>query len=492
MLRMDRVHVIRHAVLIQGRSVRSVARELGVSRNTVRRYLEESEPVRVEQEARPRPVYQAVQGRLHELLEEWAQRTTRKQRITGTRLQGQLVKEGHPVGTTLVRQCLREWRRKRQEVYVPLVHRPGEEGQVDFFEVTAEVAGVREPAWMFLMHSMYSERDFGWVYERADQLSFLDGHVRGFGHFGAVFQRLIYDNLSSAVKKVVMPERELTERFRALASHYLFEPCFARPGEGHDKGGVEGRGRGVRLQHLVPVPRGETLRGISEQLLRDLDEQAETKRDLQGRSVKERFAEELSRMRPLPEAPFDPRKVILVTASRMAKVQVEGAAYSVPSRWAGLEVTAHVGVEDVRFVCRGEEVVRPRQRFGGKCIRYRDYLPELRRKPQAVRQVAPELVEELGEPFGRLWRFLEASHGPREAARVLARVVGAMEDHGEEAVREALVAALDADRADLLALACRLTRRGPVQVAVPAALAGYEVESARAADYDVLLMGGEA
>lgn len=197
-------------------------------------------------------------------------------------------------------------------------------------------------------------------------------------------------------------------------------------------------------------------------------------------------------MRPLPEVPFDARKVILVTASGMSKVRVEGAAYSLPSRWARLEVTAHVGVEEVRFVCRGEEVVRPRQRFGGKCIRYRDYLPELRKKPQAVRQVAPELVEELGEPFGRLWKLLEASHGPREGARVLAKVLGAVEDHGEEAVREALVAALEADRADLLALAGRLTRPGPATVAVPAALAGYEVESARAGDYDALLVGGEA
>ena len=46
MLRMDQVHVIRHKVLIEGQSIRRVAREMGLSRLTVRKYLESSEPVR--------------------------------------------------------------------------------------------------------------------------------------------------------------------------------------------------------------------------------------------------------------------------------------------------------------------------------------------------------------------------------------------------------------------------------------------------------------
>jgi len=69
----------------------------------------------------------------------------------------------------------------------------------------------------------------------------------------------VYDNLRAAVRKIVGGERQLTKRFEALVSHYLFEPCFARVGEGHDKGGVESRGKAIRLQHLAPVPRGKDL-----------------------------------------------------------------------------------------------------------------------------------------------------------------------------------------------------------------------------------------
>jgi len=57
---MDQVYVIRHKVMVEGRSIRSVARELGVSRNTVAWYLRLSEPVRKESVPRPRPVMEKV------------------------------------------------------------------------------------------------------------------------------------------------------------------------------------------------------------------------------------------------------------------------------------------------------------------------------------------------------------------------------------------------------------------------------------------------
>jgi transposase len=126
MLGMSQVHVIRHKVLVEGQGTRSVAKQLGVSRNTVRKYLRVSVPVRVEAPRR-RPVFELVRGRIDELLEEWASRTTAKQRITGSRLCQELRGEGYEVGVTTVRGYLREKRRQSAEVFIPLVHRAGEE-----------------------------------------------------------------------------------------------------------------------------------------------------------------------------------------------------------------------------------------------------------------------------------------------------------------------------------------------------------------------------
>ena len=102
----------------------------------------------------------------------WGRRTTPKQRITGTLVHQQLLREGHQVGSTTVRAYLAEQRRARQEVYLPLVWRAGDGAQVDFFEVTVEVAGERLKAWLFVLRLMYSGRDFGWLYERCNQVAF--------------------------------------------------------------------------------------------------------------------------------------------------------------------------------------------------------------------------------------------------------------------------------------------------------------------------------
>lgn len=475
---MDQVHVIRYQVLEEGRSQRSVAREHGISRNTVRKYLEQTEPRRVESKPRRRFVMERVAPRLEELLEAWSRRTTAKQRLTATRLHRQLIEEGHEVGVTTVRAYVREWRRRRQETYIPLVHRPGDEGQVDFFEVTVEEDGVPRRAWKFLMHLPCSGRSFTWLYDRCDQISFLDGHVRGFVHLGGVPRRMVYDNLSAAVRRRVGAERELSPRFAALASHYLFEPCFARPGEGHDKGSVEARGKGIRLAHLSPVPQGKTLEEIATMVLAEVDRAFESR----DPSV---WQEESTRLRPLPRAPFEARKLEIVRVSRQAMVQVRGATYSVPSRWKSLSIHARVGVGDIVFHCGEEQYRCERERPGCRRVRYSHYFEELSKKPQAVRQVAPELLEELGPPYRKLWRMLELRHGERETARLFAKLLSVVVDEGSEEVAQALEEALRAGRFDLLSL---VPERTVTSIEIPESLRAHEVESARAADFDVLLV----
>ena len=96
MLGMDRAYVIKHKWHHEGLSIRQIARDLGVSRNTVRKYVDvEGERRRREPDKRPQPVLDEVRERIDELLDEWGRRTTRKQRITGTLVHKQLLGEGY-------------------------------------------------------------------------------------------------------------------------------------------------------------------------------------------------------------------------------------------------------------------------------------------------------------------------------------------------------------------------------------------------------------
>lgn len=490
MLKVEEITEIRTLVNRGGLSVRKASQLLKCSRPTVTKYLKEPDSKYRMKAPRPHPLLDQIAPRIDEILKEWSARTTPKQRITGSLVYKQLLKEGYNVGITLVREYLRRERRRKAEVFIPLPHYPGDEAQVDYFEVHVEVNGKRQKAWMFLMRLMYSGRDFVWFYEHCDQLSFLEGHVRAFEYFGAVPRRIVYDNLKAAVAKRVGVTIRLSERFRILTHHYGFEPCFARVGEGHDKGGVESRGKGIRLQHLTPIPQGNSLEEIIRKALSGLEEDAVTRRNKEGKNVMERFEEEKCHMTALATRPYDPREIVLKRVSNKSMVTLAGAHYSLPCHWAQSNVTAHVGVTDIHVVWKDEKEVLPRIPRGKEHIQYRHYLRELSRKPQAVRQVMPKLLRELGFPFDLYWSRLQVGTTELEAARVFARTLGLVLDHGEESVSRSLETMLKQEKLSLLEMGESL-RAEEATVRVPVALCGYQIESARAADYDILLGGGQ-
>lgn len=202
MLRVDQVHVIRHKVLVDGRSQRQVAREFGISRVTVRKYVEQSVPIRRESGPRARPV--------------WGQRAggggagrigavDRRQTAVDGDAASRIARGGGPSGRRHAgEEAVAEWKRQRREVFVPLTYRPGDLAEVDFFEVLVDVDGTRRKAWLFLMRLMYSGRDFARIYERQVQISFLNGHVRAFAHFGGVPARIAFDNLRAAMVRILI------------------------------------------------------------------------------------------------------------------------------------------------------------------------------------------------------------------------------------------------------------------------------------------------
>ena len=480
---MEEVHVVRHKHFVEKQSIRRITREMGLSRNTVRRYLRGADPEVPKKRERGSPVLERVKVRMDELLGEAHKWTAKKQQLTAARLHGLLVAEGFSVGTTLVRAYVREWRRVQREVFVPLTYPPGDSGQVDFFEVLVDVSGERRKAWMFVMRLMHSKRDFAWLYPRQDQVCFLDGHVRAFEHFGAVPQRLVYDNLKAAVaRQLAGSERELAPRFAALVRHYLLEPCFARPYTGHDKGGVESRGKAIRWQHLVPIPTGPDLDTVSRALLERLDTCFDSAA----------FEHDLAHMTAAPERAFRSSKVAVARVSRRALVKVEAALYSVWSAWNGLDVTVYVGPDSVEIEGPSGCVVHRRLHFGGRSVDYRHYVPELAKKPQAVRQVAAELTRDLGAPYDRVWRELVDAHGPKQAARVFAQVLGALEELGHDEVVRRLECAKREEMP--IPIALRAGARATVSIErqqLPAALADVNIAAGSAADYDALL-GGES
>jgi transposase len=212
----------------EGLSIRELAGRHGVHRRTVRQALASPlPPERKRPESRPAPKL----GPYRELIDSWllADRDAPpKQRHTARRIFERLHEEhGGAVSERQVRRYVRQRRRElgeAVEAFVPQVHEPGAEAEVDWGEAQVLVRGRRTRVYLFHLRACHSGAAFVMAFPRQSQQAFLEGHVEAFSFFGGVFELIRYDNLRAAVKQVLRGRRrEESDRFVALRSHYLFD-----------------------------------------------------------------------------------------------------------------------------------------------------------------------------------------------------------------------------------------------------------------------------
>ena len=130
--------------------------------------------------------------------------------------------------------------RKHRPAYLPLEFDAGQDAQVDWGEAEVEINGVRQTVQMFVMRLNYSKARFVMAFPFQKQEAFFEGHIQAFHFFGGVPRRITYDNLKTAVFRVLEGHNRQEQRaFKAFRSHYLFESHYCTPAQGHEKGGVE-------------------------------------------------------------------------------------------------------------------------------------------------------------------------------------------------------------------------------------------------------------
>jgi transposase len=484
-------------------TIKGVSRKLGVHRRVVRQALTDAVPPVRPYQARAKPTLGPVQAFIDRILE--ADRTApRKQRHTARRIHDRLRRErpDAPVAASTVREYVRGWKRAQgligRAVCVPQTYTWGQEAQVDWYEAVAILGDEETTLQVFCLRSMASGAAFHRAYPRATQQAFLEAHEDAFAYFGGTFTTLRYDNLTSAVRKILRGfRREETTRFLAFRSHWQFAAEFCTPGEGHEKGGVEGEAGYFRRNHWVPLPQAVDLDALNAQLLAGC--RADEQRVIQGRtqSVGEAMTIEHASLQPLATERFDLQEVSFPKVDGAGCVRVKTNPYSVPAP-VGSCVEAKLGSAHVELWADGHCLARHERSY----VRFEPvldlehYLDVLERKPGALAGSTP-LAQCRARglwpaSYDTLWAHWIERHGKQAGTRQMIGVLQLARTYGAAALRHAVEAALRLGCTDQAAvrhlLLTATLERPPIEpMPLGAALVHYNRPPPSVAAYDTLL-----
>jgi hypothetical protein len=387
----------------------------------------------------------------------------------------------------------------RRETFVPQSYEWGVEAQCDWYEAYAELGGEQIKLQVFSMRSMASGAAFHRAYLRATQQAFLEAHQQAFHYFGGVFRRLRYDNLSSAVKKILRGyQREQTARFIAFRSHWQYQADFCTPGEGHEKGGVEGEVGYFRRNHWVPVPTARDLAELNRRLMEDC--RRDESRVLAGRmeSVGARLLIEQEYLLALSAEDFDLAEVSFPRVDQAGCAKVRTNFYSVPLK-PGTVVEARLYSSVVEFWHEGACMAQHERSYSRlqQILDLEHYLEVLEHKPGALRGSKP-LAEWRAQgrwprSYDHIWELMTARLGRQSGTRAMITLLRMGREFGYAKLEAAVSQALELGCADVAAIRHLLMadqlQHAAVEVVEIGALAAYERPLPTMAEYNQLLSG---
>jgi transposase len=495
MLIVETIGRIRREFFVKGKGIKEIARDLGVSRNTVRKVLRSgATSFEYEREVQPRPKLGRWTGELDRMLVENDAKSARE-RLTLIRLYEGLRERGYTGSYDAVRRYARRWRDGRParsvDAYVPLTFAPGEAYQFDWSHEIVLLNGTTTTVKVAHLRLCHSRMFFVRAYPRETQEMVFDAHDRAFAFFRGACTRGIYDNMRTAVDTVFIgKERAFNRRFAQMCAHYLVEPVACTPAAGWEKGQVENQVGLVRERFFTPRLRFKTYAEMNAWLLDRCVSHARAHRhpELTDRTVWEVFETERPQLVPYVGR-FDGFHSTPASVLRTCLVRFDNNKYSVQARAVGRPVEVHAYADRIALRQDGVLVGEHPRQFGrgGTVYDPWHYVPVLARKPGALRNGAPFKDWALPGSLGRIRSKLAGStDGDRQMVDILAAVLTDGLAAVEAACAEALRQGVHSSDVVLNILSRRREPPRPVPILTPAALNLRHAPAADCARYDSL------
>jgi transposase len=443
-----------------------VARDLGISKNTVKKYALSNEP----------PMVTSTPGRTASMARYGAhvdQLLRETPKITAARI-AQVIRQTIDPTFCVSERSAREYVASRRaklipkEAFVRLVYSPGEQVQYDFKDVVARIAGVETRLHMFVARLTYSSAFFACCYHSEDRPSLFDGLVSSCVHFGGVAREGLFDNAGTAVKRILRGrDRVVASDYAALCGSLALSMQFATPGKGNEKGGVEGLHGWIEDAFFRPIPDYGTLRELNAALENLSNRHLE--RGVAGELIKDRFLRECIALGKLPD-PLPSTCVREITRiNKFAEVTYKTNRYSVPTLYVHRDATIEIFHDRLRVVVDTIEVAEHERAFGRNeaILDPVHFIDLLSFKHRAV--VHAEVFRQ--RSFNAALRKLlngYVENNPTTAGKRFMHVISLLEKHSMTALVDAVEATLQRGTDDPAAIALAL-RQGahPYHAAPP-------------------------
>ena len=420
MLTVDQYEHIRIGRRVYGKSIKKLQRETGHSKNTIRKVLRGEYQGYSERKNQPYPVL----GAYLDIIDTWLKgdkESPKKQRHTAKRIYDRLVEEhDFPGKQSNVRRYVRDAKIRigvnAPKVFIPSDPELAREAEADWGTVTAIIAGEPMTLKFFCMRSKYSGKHFVRCYPCERQQAFFDAHMHAFAFFGGIFKTIIYDNLTTAIQKVLKGKgRTEQDSFSKFRAYYNFTPRFCNVSSPHEKGGVEGIVGYVRRNYMVPVPQAESLEELNRKLLEKC--RLYGNHVIHGRehTVNEFFEHEKERLLALPHVPFENIALTQAKIGRYSTVIADENHYSAPNKYAGLKVRVILSVTTVDIFYNGQKVATHNRLYGKNKWQLDPdhYLELIKKRPESFDTARPIQGWRKSWPpsLEKLLDKLTASHG---------------------------------------------------------------------------------
>ncbi len=467
---METAMKVRRRILVNNESIRSVAKETGLSRNTIRKYCRDESPPKYKRSA-PNfsPKLKGFESQLSQWFEQDLKRPKRERR-TAQKLYEQLVLEGYQGSYSPVCRFIKKLKTTQlslTDAFIPLAFKAGDAMQFDWSLEIVVIDGIETKLKVAHFRLAHSRQPFIVAYPRETQEMLLDAFTQALNFYQGVPKRVLIDNPKTMVIKIGKgKERDFHPRFLALLNHYLIKPVACTPASGWEKGQVENQVHVIRRQLFTPKLSFDDLSTLNQHLYACCEYLSKKRHPMhKDQTIGEVFTEERPLLMPLGKS-FDGYVEKMVRVSSTCLVQHETNQYSVPCEYAKQRISVRVYAYKLVMVANQQVIAEHQRSFKKHSYWFEPwhYVPLLKHKPGALRDGAPFEHWALPKAIIKIKNiYLKRHQGDRDFVALLQLI----QTHDMESVSMACELALDAKTTQLSAIINRIHRLNETEPPTP-------------------------